>query len=371
MAPGFFILSSVFCILFPITNGFEKPDMKLEDFDFDLPDSLIAQHPALHRDHAKLMIVRRDTGEREHRTFRDLPDILGPDAFIVINNTRVFPARLRACRPGKEEEIEILLLEEKHPGEWTALVKPGRKAPAGQLLLIKELKARVAEINGSGSRVLRFDPRPDLHMDFERIGEPPLPPYIQRSREHDYSEDKLRYQTVYARSSGSVAAPTAGLHFTHEIFERLKERGIPVCEILLHVGYGTFRPVRCEDIEDHNMEAEYFRVDAGTLARIRGYKSEGRRLVAVGTTTTRCLEFLARNGSLPGKHTEGLCNLFIYPGFEFRLLDGLITNFHLPKSTLFMLVSAFAGRDLMLDCYHEAIARGYRFYSYGDCMLIL
>jgi S-adenosylmethionine:tRNA ribosyltransferase-isomerase len=345
--------------------------MKLEDFNFELPDRLVAQYPASHRDRSKLMVVRRKTGEREHYNFRDLPDILGSDSFLVINNTRVFPARLRARRPGKEEEIEILLLEEQTPGEWEALVKPARKTPIGQALIINELTAHITGITETGSRVLRFEPRPDIRKDIERIGEPPLPPYIQRPREHDFSEDKIRYQTVYARNSGSVAAPTAGLHFTNDIFSRLKERSIPICEILLHVGYGTFRPVRCEDIEDHCMEAEYYQVDADTLARMRNFKSEGRRLVAVGTTTTRCLEFLARDNGLPADHSEGLCNIFIYPGFEFKLLDGLITNFHLPKSTLFMLVCAFAGRDLMLDCYREAIARDYRFYSYGDCMLIL
>jgi S-adenosylmethionine:tRNA ribosyltransferase-isomerase len=344
--------------------------MKLDDFDFDLPERCIAQHPVALRDQSKMMVVWKQTGRREHHTFRDLPDLLNQTYFLVRNSTRVFPARLRARRPGKEEEIEVLLLKERRPGEWSALVKPARKTPVGQELKIRHLTARVVEVTESGGRILRFDPQPDLMGVIEKIGEPPLPPYIQRSENHDFSEDKIRYQTVYAHSRGSIAAPTAGLHFTPDIFTRLQDKKIPVCEILLHVGYGTFQPVRCENVEEHRMEAEYFRVEAETLNRIRRYKGQGRRLIAVGTTTTRCLESLAR-GNLPEATSEGECNLFIYPGFEFRILDGLITNFHLPKSTLFMLVSAFAGREMMLDCYREAIARDYRFFSYGDCMLIL
>jgi len=345
--------------------------MKLDEFDFELPQQHIAQHPVARRDESKMMVVWKNTGKREHHIFKDLPDILDPDHFLVRNNTRVFPARLKARRPGKEEEIEVLLLREQCPGEWSALVKPARKTPVGQALMIGELRARILDVHASGSRTLRFDPRPDLMADIEKTGEPPLPPYIHRSADHDFSEDKSRYQTVYARDRGSIAAPTAGLHFTRDIFSRLNERNIPVCEILLHVGYGTFQPVRCENVEEHRLEAEYYRVEGETLDRIRGYKAQGLRLVAVGTTTTRCLEYLARGGSLPEKTSEGECNLFIYPGFEFRVLDGLITNFHLPRSTLFMLVSAFAGRELMLDCYREAISENYRFFSYGDCMLII
>ncbi|MBN2319375.1 MAG: tRNA preQ1(34) S-adenosylmethionine ribosyltransferase-isomerase QueA [Acidobacteria bacterium] len=345
--------------------------MKIDEFDFELPERCIAQHPVAHRDQSKMMVVWKKTGKREHHIFRDMPDILNQEHFLVRNNTRVFPARLKAKRPGKVEEIEVLLLREHRQGEWSALTKPARKTPVGQELIIGHLTARVLEVTESGSRILHFDPQPDLMAHIERIGEPPLPPYIHRSEKHDFSEDKIRYQTVYACERGSIAAPTAGLHFTPEIFSRLYEKRIPVCEIMLHVGYGTFQPVRCENVEEHRMESEYYRVEAGTLSRIRRYKAEGRRLIAVGTTTTRCLEFLASDGKLPETTSEGECNLFIYPGFEFKILDGLLTNFHLPKSTLFMLVSAFAGRDLMLDCYHEAISRDYRFFSYGDCMLII
>jgi S-adenosylmethionine:tRNA ribosyltransferase-isomerase len=345
--------------------------MRPSDFDFTLPEQLIAQHPTPERDRSKMMVVWRETGKREHRSFRDLPEILGPEHFLVINNTRVFPARLRASRPGKNEEIEILLLKELSAGDWLALVKPARKAPPGQELKMGSLSARVLEAKESGSRILRFESKNDLYPVFEKIGEPPIPPYIHRAKDQDLSEDKLRYQTIYARHTGSVAAPTAGLHFTDAVFQRLEAHGVAVCEILLHVGYGTFQPVRCEDVESHKMEPEYFRVDESTANRIRTYKAEGRRLIAVGTTSTRCLEYLAREKNSREQPASGFCNLFIYPGFEFRMLDGLLTNFHLPQSTLFMLVCAFAGRELMLDCYREAISHNYRFYSYGDCMLLL
>ena len=345
--------------------------MKLGDFDFALPERFIAQTPAPERDSSRLMVVWRETGRREHHIFRDLPGILDPQDFLVINNTRVFPARLRAHRPGKRERVEILLLKERNPGDWLALVKPAKKASPGETFLFGGLSAKVLEATETGARVFRFEPGGDLKQLIEEKGEPPLPPYIRRPNGQDFSEDRSRYQTVYARHSGSVAAPTAGLHFTPEVFRRLKERGIPVCEVLLHVGYGTFQPVRCEDITRHPMEPEYYEIGTETAARIRGYKAEGRRLIAVGTTTTRCLEFLAREEGALSHASAGLCNLFIYPGFQFRMLDGLLTNFHLPRSTLFMLGCAFAGRDLLLDCYREAIAENYRFYSYGDCMLIL
>ena len=348
--------------------------MKLADFDFSLPDDLIAQHPAPERDGSRMMLVRRETGKREHLRFRDLPDVLGPKHFLVVNETRVFPARLRARRPGKNEEIEILLLREESPGRWLALTKPGKKTLAGQRLQIGGIAARVSAVTESGKRIIGFDGfenGENLLEVFEKIGEPPTPPYIRRKDSADAAKDRLRYQTVYARQSGSVAAPTAGLHFTEDVLRRLDAGGVPVCKILLHVGYGTFKPVRAENIEEHEMEPEFYDVDAENAARIHTLKDEGRRLVAVGTTSARCLEYLAREKHTPGRAASGYCNLFIYPGFEFRMLDGLITNFHLPKSTLFMLVSAFAGRELMLDCYREAVSLGYRFYSYGDCMLIL
>jgi S-adenosylmethionine:tRNA ribosyltransferase-isomerase len=338
--------------------------MKLSDFDFILPERLIAQHPSSERDSSRLMVVWRKSGKREHRRFRELPEILGGGHFLVINNTRVFPARLYACRPGQDEEIEVLLLKELAPRDWLALVKPARKAPIGQKLLLGDLSAQVIEVKETGSRIFRFEAGPDLQDAFERIGTPPIPPYLRRQRYQDLSEDSVRYQTIYARHSGSVAAPTAGLHFTDEVFRRLKAHGTQVCELLLHVGYGTFQPVRCQDIEEHQLEPEYYRIDAVNALQIKKLKGEGRRLIAVGTTTTRCLEFLARAENALDHASAGFCNLFIYPGFEFRMLDGLLTNFHLPRSTLFMLACAFGGRELLLDCYHEAIINNYRFYSY-------
>ena len=348
--------------------------MKLTDFDFTLPEVLIAQRPATERDGSRMMLIRRDTGKREHLRFRDLPDVLGPEHFLVANETRVFPARLHACRPDKNEKIEILLLREVGPKRWLALTKPGGKTPVGQRLQIGKMTAVVSTITESGSRVIEFEgfeQGEKLLEIFEKIGETPTPPYIKRKDSIDVMEDRLRYQTVYSRQSGSIAAPTAGLHFTEEVLRRLCVRGIPVCKILLHIGYGTFKPVRAENIEEHEMEPEFYNVDAETSSRIQALKNEGRHLVAVGTTSTRCLEYLAQNGHLFDSAASGYCNLFIYPGFKFRMLNGLITNFHLPKSTLFMLVCAFAGCELMLDSYREAISLGYRFYSYGDCMLIL
>ncbi len=345
--------------------------MKISSFDFPLPEHLIAQHPLPERDGSRLMVVRRALGTTEHRRFRELPEILGPNHFLVVNTTRVFPARLWARRPGKQERIEILLAREEAPGQWIALVRPARKASPGQQLEIGDLHAQIGEIRQGSSRLLCFSQSAVLQAGIERMGEPPLPPYIRRPPGEDLSEDRERYQTVYAGKSGSIAAPTAGLHFTPDVFNRLTARGIPRCDILLHVGYGTFQPVRCEDIENHRMEPEYFEVTEDAAAAIRKCRSECRRLIAVGTTTTRVLEYLARGEDFLQSGACGFCDLFIHPGFEFRVVDGLLTNFHLPRSTLFMLVSAFAGRDLMIECYRQAVAEQYRFFSYGDCMLIL
>lgn len=344
--------------------------MKLEDFDFNLPPHLIAQNPAACRDQSKMMVVWRDRERWEHRLFRDLPQIIGRDSFLVMNSTRVFPARLDARRSDRQEHIEVLLVRDLGGGDWLALVKPGRKAKMGQELRIGPLRAVVAETRESGARVLRFPAGEDLLSTFESIGRTPLPPYIRRPSGPDRIEDRNRYQTVYARQVGSVAAPTAGLHFTEDTLRRLDLAGVPRCEILLHVGYGTFQPVRCENIEDHRLEPEYFEVSEEAAASIRRCRQERRRLISVGTTTTRVLEHLALEaGGFAGG--SGFCSLFIYPGFRFQMLDGLLTNFHLPKSSLFMLVCAFGGVRFLKDCYREAIRRQYRFYSYGDCMLLL
>jgi S-adenosylmethionine:tRNA ribosyltransferase-isomerase len=345
--------------------------VKLNKFDFELPQNLIAQTPAARRDQSRMMVVRRGTGKWEHLLFRDLPQIIGREHFLVMNNTRVFPARLRACRPNKQEHIEVLLVRDLGSGDWLALLKPGRKAMIGQELRIGPLCAEVKEIRESGARVLQFAAQENLMATFETIGHTPLPPYIHRLPGQDLAEDNTRYQTVYARHTGSVAAPTAGLHFTEEILHGLDQAGVPRCEILLHIGYGTFQPVRCKKIENHHMEPEYFEVSENAAAAISEYHQEGRRLIAVGTTTTRVLEYLAlgEEGFCGGK--SGFCDLFIYPGFKFQMLDGLLTNFHLPQSTLFMLVCAFGGHELLQKCYREAVHQRYRFYSYGDCMLLL
>ncbi len=345
--------------------------MKLSDFDFEVPRRLIAQRPPPVRDESRLMVVRRAARSREHRLFRELPDILTPAHFLVLNNTRVFPARLRARRPGKAESIEVLLVRESRPGCWAALVKPSRKVGLGQRLEAGELRARVVEVSDKGWRMLEFEGCTDVIAVAERIGEPPLPPYIRREERDSFAEDRARYQTVYARRTGSIAAPTAGLHFTPAVLKRLGTNGIESCEVLLHIGYGTFQPVRTENVEDHRMLPEYYEVSRETNVRMRAFKAAGRQLVSVGTTTTRVLEHIGRSGSLPSEQASGMCNLFIYPGFQFRVIDALLTNFHLPRSSPFLLVCAFAGKDLMLDCYRDACDRKYRFFSYGDAMLIL
>ena len=345
--------------------------MKVSQFDFQLPKQLIAQHPLPERDQSRMMVVHRDSGRWEHRRFLDLPGILTPRHFLVMNNTRVFPARLRASRPGRREDIEVLLVREEKPGCWSALLKPGRKAPRGQKLQLGPLEAEVEEVREDGVRLLRMERPSAVPEAIERLGEPPLPPYIERRPGENLFQDKQRYQTVYAKHSGSVAAPTAGLHFTAGMLERLESGGIERCEILLHVGYGTFQPVRVEEVDDHRMASEFFEIPEQAAAWIRGRKSAGKLLTAVGTTTTRALEYWATLPEFRDSGASGFCNLFIHPGCEFRLVDALMTNFHLPKSTLLMLVAAFAGRELILECYREAVREKYRFFSYGDCMLIL
>jgi len=345
--------------------------VKLSDFDFSLPDHLIAQHPLPRRDQSRLMLIDRSSGRIEHRSFRELPHILGRDHFLVINSSRVFPARLWACRPQKSERIEILLVQETAPQVWKALVRPARKAPPGQLLNLAGMNARVEAVHEDGSRILRFQSEHDFMQLLNEIGEPPLPPYIRRAAGADFAEDRQRYQTVYARRTGSVAAPTAGLHFTPEILKRLRAKGIPACEIVLHVGYGTFKPVRCRQVEDHLMDPEYFEISLADAQAIDRLKAEPRKLVAVGSTVTRVMEHVGRSGMTFRGGASGWCDLFIYPGHEFCMVDCLLTNFHLPRSTLFILVCAFAGGELVRECYRQAIEQHYRFFSYGDCMLIL
>jgi S-adenosylmethionine:tRNA ribosyltransferase-isomerase len=324
--------------------------LRTSDFDYELPQHLIALQPAAERDQARMLVVHRKTGTLEHRTVKDFPDYLRDGDLTVLNDTRVMPARVFSS----DGRVELLLLEQESPTVWRSLVRPGKRMRTGHTVQIDGVTGLVEEVYADGDRRIRFE----SVLDLERIGRLPLPPYIERELQ---KEDWERYQTVYARESGSVAAPTAGLHFTPALLSRIRH-----AFLTLHVGVGTFRPVQNENPEEHPMHSERFRLTATTAEAIR----QSARVIAVGTTTVRVLETVAsQEGGM--KETEGRTKLFIRPPYEFRLVGGLLTNFHLPKSTLLMLVSAFAGRELVLEAYREAVREEYRFYSYGDCMLIV
>ncbi|HEX5481000.1 MAG TPA: tRNA preQ1(34) S-adenosylmethionine ribosyltransferase-isomerase QueA [Terriglobia bacterium] len=359
----------------------------LSDFDYALPPDLIAQHPLAERDSSRMMVLNRTTGTFHDRTFRDLPHILEPGDLLVFNNTRVFPARLLGRRQGTgaqqigknnprvheflRGEAELLLIRNKGSGVWQGLVHPGRKIREGEVLVFGggELQAEVLERGRYGLRRLRLTASSGtVEEQIERLGHVPLPPYVHRS---DDLADRETYQTVYAKVTGAVAAPTAGLHFSPRSLEGLRERGIETCEITLHVGPGTFRPVRAEQVEEHKMDAEWFSVPQDAAAAIQSALDQRRRVIAVGTTCTRTLEHVAHLHDGRIVRASGETDLFIRPGFEFKATKALLTNFHLPRSTLLMLVCAFAGRELTLRAYAHAIVERYRFYSYGDCMLIL
>ncbi len=346
--------------------------MKLSDFDFDLPPSAIAQEPAADRDGSRLMVLERASGQLAHRTFGDLPDLLAPGDLLVVNRTRVIPARLIGRR-SSGGRAELLLVRRRSPHCWEALVKPGRRLrPGEQLHISDELAVRI-ETNGlgpDGRRQVRLLPAAGDAADedlLQRHGSLPLPPYIRRPVQ---ARDAERYQTVFAREAGSVAAPTAGLHFTPALLARLGQRGVGVAELILHVGPGTFKPVEVEEVEDHRVEPEDFELPPETAAAIRQAQQAGRRVIAVGTTTTRVIETAAGISTQLEART-GRTDLVILPGFQFRTTAGLVTNFHLPRSSLLLLVCAFANRERILSAYAEAIRVGYRFYSYGDAMLIL
>lgn len=346
--------------------------MKTADFDFELPLELIAQHPAQRREQSRMLVVRRREGTLEHRHFYDLPQYLNKGDLLVVNNTRVIPARVFGRKPVTGGKVEILLLEEVRPGTWDVLLHASRRPKVGTLLTLGEGQA-VAVLLSDGEKgraTIRIEcSRPWLEV-LEEIGEPPLPPYIKRSEVRDQKSDKERYQTVYAKYAGAVAAPTAGLHFTDEIFQTLEKNGVGKAEVTLHVGLGTFRPVDAENVEDHRMEPERFAVSADTARRIEETKKSGGRVVAVGSTSVRTLETVAaEHGRVVA--CAGRSSLFIHPPFQFRVVDAMLTNFHLPKSTLIMMICALAGRELILHAYQEAVKEKYRFYSYGDCMLIL
>ncbi len=338
----------------------------LSDYDFDLPEDRIAQRPAERRDESRLMALIGD--RTRHLRFSDVQELLNPGDLLVVNDTKVLPARLWARRPSGAR-IEVLLLEEREPGTWLAMVRPGRKAQRGDILAFEGATAEVTEITPDGERLLRFDG--DVLAMMHQSGALPLPPYITASQ-----ADPDRYQTVYARREGAVAAPTAGLHFTPALLAKLAELGIDVAPLTLHVGPGTFKPVKVEDVAQHRMHGERFEVPAATVAAIRRAKDRGGRVVAVGTTVTRALEAAAR-GPNGLEATTGVTDIFIRPGFPFLVVDGLITNFHLPRSTLLMLVSALCehqgngGLPRIRAAYETAIAEGYRFYSFGDAMILL
>ena len=340
--------------------------MKKEDFYFDLPEELIAQDPLEDRSGSRLLVLDKETGETEHHIFREIVNYLNPGDCLVINDTKVIPARLIGEKEGTGAKVEVLLLKRKENDIWETLVKPGRKMKPGARLVFGNglLKAEVIGVVEEGNRLIRFEYEGIFEEILDQLGQMPLPPYITHQL-----EDKNRYQTVYAKHSGSAAAPTAGLHFTPELLDEIKEKGVEIAHVTLHVGLGTFRPVKVENIEEHHMHSEFYRIEQSEADKINRAKEEGHRVICVGTTSCRTVESAAdENGRL--RECSGWTEIFIYPGYKFKVLDALITNFHLPESTLIMLVSALAGREHVLAAYEEAIRERYRFFSFGDAMFI-
>ncbi len=340
--------------------------MKKSDFSFDLPEALIAQTPLKDRTSSKLMVVDRETGSINHKTFRNILDYLKEGDCLVINNTRVLPARIF----GKKEtgaKVEFLLLKRLSDNQWETLVKPGRKAKVGAEFIFGDglMRGKIVGMAEEGARIIEFEYDGVFEEVLDQIGQMPLPPYITESL-----EDQERYQTVYSKERGSAAAPTAGLHFTEALLEELKSRGIKICTVMLHVGLGTFRPVKEDHILDHKMHSEYYEISEASAKIINETKQNGGRVIAVGTTSTRTLESVAdENGVVEAQ--KGWTEIFIYPGYEFKVIDGLITNFHLPESTLIMLVSALSTRENILNAYRKAVEEQYRFFSFGDAMLLI
>ena len=340
--------------------------MNLHDFYYELPQELIAQDPLEDRSGSRLLILDRETGKREHHIFREIIDQLHPGDCLVVNNTKVIPARLIGSREGTGGKVEVLLLKRGEDDVWETLVKPGKKARPGAKILLGDgiLTGEVLEVVEDGNRKIRFRYDGIFEEILDRLGQMPLPPYITHQL-----KDKNRYQTVYAKHDGSAAAPTAGLHFTPELLQAIRDRGVRIAHVTLHVGLGTFRPVKAEQIEDHHMHSEFYMVEEEQARLINRTKAEGGRIIAVGTTSCRTLESAAGpDGMLQAG--SGWTDIFIYPGYEFRLVDCLITNFHLPESTLMMLVSALAGRERIMAAYEEAVKERYRFFSFGDAMFI-
>ncbi len=340
--------------------------MKTSDFYYDLPEELIAQDPLEDRSSSRLMVLDKETGAVSHHVFRDIVDYLQKGDCLVLNNTKVLPARLIGHREGQTGRVEVLLLKRKSDNIWETLVKPGKKCRPGAKLDFGEglLKAEVLDVVEDGNRLVQFTFDGIFEEILDRLGQMPLPPYIT----HEL-KDKNRYQTVYAKHEGSAAAPTAGLHFTPQLLQEIRDKGVEIAEVTLHVGLGTFRPVKVEDVTNHHMHSEFYQIDEETADKINRCREAGGRIISVGTTSTRTLETAAApDGSL--KACSGWTDIFIYPGYEFKVVDALITNFHLPESTLVMLVSALAGKEHILSAYEEAVRERYRFFSFGDAMLI-
>lgn len=340
--------------------------MNVKDFYFDLPQELIAQDPLEDRAASRLLVLDRETGEVTHRKFRDILGYLNPGDCLVINNTKVIPARLIGSREGTNAKIEVLLLKRRENDIWETLVKPGKKAKPGTVIQFGDglLKGTVIDVVEEGNRLIQFSYEGIFEEILDRLGQMPLPPYITHQL-----QDKNRYQTVYAKHEGSAAAPTAGLHFTKELLQEIEEKGVKVAHVTLHVGLGTFRPVKVENVLDHHMHSEFYMVEESEAEKINQTKKDGGRVICVGTTSCRTIESASdENGIL--KAGSGWTDIFIYPGYQFKILDCLITNFHLPESTLVMLVSALAGREQVLAAYEEAVRERYRFFSFGDAMFI-
>ncbi len=341
--------------------------MNVKDFNYELPQELIAQDPLEDRSSSRLMVLGREDGSIRHGIFRDITDELHPGDCLVINNTKVLPARLYGTKEGTQAGIELLLLKRLSDDRWETLVKPGKKAKPGAKIIFGGglLTGEIVEIAQEGNRVIQFSYQGIFEEILDQLGEMPLPPYITH-----HLEDKQRYQTVYAKEEGSAAAPTAGLHFTPQLLAQIRAKGVEIAEVTLHVGLGTFRPVKVDHILDHHMHAEFYTITKEQADKINQAKAAGHRVIAVGTTSTRTLETVADEAGYV-REASGYTQIFIYPDYQFRCIDALITNFHLPQSTLLMLVSALAGRERVLSAYEEAVREKYRFFSFGDAMLII
>lgn len=339
--------------------------MKTSEFDYYLPEELIAQHPSSQRDEARMMVLDRKTGKTCDKYFYDIIDYLKEGDVLVMNDTRVIPARLFGARPGKSEKIEVFLLNNTEGSKWEVLVRPGKKMKIGtEVVFSEELSCKVIDIKEDGNRIVEFYFEGIFNEILDRLGNMPLPPYIKEKL-----KDNEDYQTVYAKNPGSVAAPTAGLHFTKDLLKRIEEKGIKLAYLTLNVGLGTFRPVSEDDPTNHKMHSEFYTISQETADIINDAKDKGNRVIAVGTTSIRTLESVYQKNNKVCEDS-GWTDIFIYPGFEFKVVDAIITNFHLPKSTLIMLIAAFTSREIILKAYNEAVKKEYRFFSFGDCMFI-